>query len=149
MKGLKFFAALVVVTLVLCPICLAHADMQEGSGAKHEGSATKEADDMSSKPPCKPAACMGVMLKKHEDRVRIVDEMLKDEATRNILMQRIADDDSLQKELMQKMKEKKHGEGSMMKHEDMQHGEGSMMKHEDMQHGEGSTMKHEGSASKE
>jgi len=142
MKGLKLFASLAIIGLLLCPFCLANADSQEGSDMKHEGSMSKEAEGMPSKPPyCNPEACMSIMLKKQEDRARIVEEILKDEVTRDLLMEKIADDAELQRELMEKMKEKKHGEGSMMKHEDMMHGEGSMMKHEDMMHGEGSGSK--------
>ena len=142
MKELKLLAALAIVALVLCPFCLANADSQEGSDMRHEGSMSKEAEGMPSKPPyCKPEACMSIMLNKQEDRERIVDEILKDEATRDLLMERIADDAELQRELMEKMKEKKHGDGSLMRHDDMMHGEGSMMKHDNMMHGEGSHSK--------
>jgi hypothetical protein len=142
MKGLKLFAALVIIGLILCPFCLVNADSREGSDMKHEGSMPKGGEDMPSKPPyCRPEACMSIMLKKQEDRARIVEEILKDEATRDLLMEKIADNAELQRELMEKMKEKKHGEGSMMKHEEMMHGEGSMMKHDDMMHGEGSDSK--------
>jgi hypothetical protein len=161
MRSLRIFAALAIIALVLCPFCLANADsqegsdmkqqgsmskdaaeMQEGSDMKHQGSMSKEAGGMPSKPPyCKPEACMSIMLKKEEDRERIVKEVLKDEATRDLLLEKIAGNAKLQKELMKKMKEKKHGEGFMMMHEGMMQGEGGMMKPEDMMQGEGSASK--------
>ena len=131
MKRLQLLTLPVIIALFLSPFCLAHAEVQEGSGMKHPGSTAKEAEDMSSKPPyCKPAACMKVMLKNREDRELIVEEVLKDEATRRLLIQRIAANPGLRKERMQKMKERKQGESGAMKHEDMMHGEGSMMKRE-------------------
>jgi len=145
MKGLSLFATLAIIALVLCPFSLAYAGSeegsatkhegsamkQEGSGAQHEGSMMKEAEETPSKPPyCKPKACMNIMLKTQEDREQIVDEILKDEATRELLLEKIAADSSMCDKLMKKMKEKKQGEGSMMKHEEMEHGQGSMMKHE-------------------
>ena len=142
MKFLKLVAVFTLIALVIYPFCPANADSHEGSDLKHEGSTSKEAESMPSKPPyCKPAECMSIMLKKQEDRERIVEEILKDQAARDLLMERIAGDEQLQSELMEKMKEKKHGEDSMMKHHDMMHGEGSMMKHDDMMHGEGSGSK--------
>ena len=162
MKLMRLFVVLSVVALLFGIIVPGIAYAGEESAAKSEGSMMKEEKMMHGKGgmmekkaamSAKSMACDGehlkIMLQKREDRECVVDGILADEDTREILMEKIAADPKLRKKMLKKcdMMEEEHGEGSMMKKEKMEHGEGSMMKKEEMKK-ERSMMKEEGSGSK-
>ncbi len=133
MNALKVVGFVALIFLLLSPVNTALAESPEGSMEKHEGSMPKAVSEMQGKQMACTPEHMKMMLRQRESRMCVVDSVLEDEDTKQILMEKIAGDPKMRKAMMQKceMMEKKPGEGSMMKQEEMMHHEGSMMKQED------------------
>lgn len=131
MKFTRFFFVISIVALMLGVALPGITSAQEGSSGKHEGSMMKEEAGMSPVSMACEGEHLKMMLQTKEDRECIVDGILADEDTRNIVMKKITEDPQLRKEVMHEldlMMKKAHGGVDMMKHEGHEHGAGSASK---------------------
>ncbi len=164
MKVLMCIAIAVITVVLLLPGRFVYAESHEGSPTKAEGAEAAEPKQLV----CSPAH-MDRMLKYAEDRECVVEAVIKNEDSRKILLNKIAADPALRKEVMMKSIMMKHKDMSKEEVQKMMEMECPMMKeggmseemmekhrkmHEMMHEGsptkmEGSPTKQEGSPTKE
>ena len=131
MRIMRLCIAITIGVLMLGVVLSGIPSAEEGSSGKHEGSMMKDEAGMKAKSMACEGEHLKMMLQTKEDRECMVDGILADEDTRNILMKKIAADPELRKEVMHEfdvMMKKAHGGMDIMKPEAQGHGEGSASK---------------------
>ncbi|RJP16134.1 MAG: hypothetical protein C4520_19165 [Candidatus Abyssobacteria bacterium SURF_5] len=123
MEWKKIFVAIAVGIILLCPLAFAHAqneDEQAVAPDQGEEQLARAQTDLL----CSPEH-MRTMLQNDQDKECVAEAALKDEATTEILMDKIVADPGLRKKMMQKMHAAMHER--MMEHKRGMQGEGGMM----------------------
>lgn len=133
MKTSRFLSVVFILIFLFCPLW-AHAQEHQ-----HEfGVPPAPAIEEQTEPPESPQMCspehMRMMLQTRADRECVAETVLQDEATTEIIMNKIVADPQLRKRMMERMHQEMQkrmmepkGEGGMMEHGGMMHGEGGMM----------------------